>query len=86
MGELVLTCGRLAFRPGAQIAHLHMARGGRLRRPADDLDQAHAAVAGDRQALVIAEARDLDPRLLAGLDQSQRRLALDLDAVDDDGA
>ena len=41
------------------------------------LDQAHAAVAGDRQALVIAEARDLDAGLLAGLDQ--RDAVLDLD-------
>ena len=41
------------------------------------LDQAHAAVAGDRQALVVAEARDLDAGLLAGLDQ--RDAVLDLD-------
>ena len=49
-----------------------------------DLDEAHAAVAGDRQALVVAEARDLGAGLLARL--QQRRAVLDLDrlAVDDD--
>ena len=31
----------------------------RLRRAALHLDQAHAAIAGDRQALVVAEARNL---------------------------
>ena len=39
----------------------------RLRRAGLHLDQAHAAVAGDRQALVVAEARDLDAGQLAGL-------------------
>jgi hypothetical protein len=39
----------------------------RLGRAGLHLDQAHAAVAGDRQALVVAEARDLDAGQLAGL-------------------
>ena len=88
LGDFLLTVPMLlawrALRPRPQILHLHRAGGGRLRRAADDLDQAHAAVAGDRQALVIAEARNLDPRLLGRLDQGQGGVALDLDAVDDD--
>src|SRR5216683_2837425 len=32
-----------------------------------DLDEAHPAIAGDVEALVVTEIRDLDPRLLAGL-------------------
>ena len=55
----------------------------RLRR-ALHLDQAHAAIAGDRQPLVEAEARDLGARRLAGLEQRVLRRDLDLDAVDDD--
>src|SRR5690606_18894995 len=46
------------------------------------LDQAHAAVAGDRQALVVAEARDLAARELAGLQHRDAGRHLDLDAVD----
>src|SRR5690606_6877013 len=46
------------------------------------LDQAHAAVAGDRQALVIAEARDLLPRPLGHLEHGHAGLELDFDAVD----
>ena len=45
------------------------------------LDQAHAAIAGDRQALVIAEARNLHAGLLAGLENGDPVLHLDL-AVD----
>src|SRR3546814_8922904 len=36
----------------------------RLRRPRRNLDQAHAAIAGDRQPLVIAETRNFLPRRL----------------------
>ena len=43
------------------------AGGDRLRRRLLDLDQAHAAIAGDRQALVVAEARNFDAGRLAGL-------------------
>src|SRR5690606_2983389 len=57
--------------------------GDRLRH-ADNLDEAHAAVAGDRQALVVTEARNGDPDLLASLDQRQAVLDLDKLPVDDD--
>ena len=53
---------RLAVRAGAQVAHAHGAGGLRLRRAALHLDQAHAAIAGDRQPLVVAEARDFGAR------------------------
>ena len=43
-----------------------------------DLDQAHAAIAGDRQALVEAEMRHLDAGLLAGLQHRRARRHLDL--------
>src|SRR5579875_1842617 len=46
------------------------------------LDQAHAAVSGDRKALMIAEARNFDAELLAGLQNSCSGRDLDLDAVD----
>jgi len=39
---------------------------------------------GDGQTFVVAESRDLDPGLLAGLDQGHRRIDFDLDVVDDD--
>ena len=86
IGDLVLTCGGCALRPRPQVLHLHRAGRGRLRRPADHLDEAHPAVAGDRQPLVVAEPRDLDPGLLAGLQQRQPRIDLDLDVVDDEFA
>src|SRR5690606_2754615 len=54
---------------GAQVAHAHGAGGLRLRRPALHLDQAHAAIAGNRQPLVEAEARHFRPRLLRRLQQ-----------------
>ena len=60
---------RLAVWAGAQIAHRHGAGGGRLGRPALHFDQTHAAIAGDRQALVKAEARHLGARRLARLQQ-----------------
>ena len=56
----------------------------RLGRPRRDLDQAHAAVAGDRQPLVIAEARDLLARKLARLQHGRALRDFDLDAVDGD--
>ena len=73
---------RLAVRAGAQVAHAHGAGGLRLRRPALHLDQAHAAVAGDRQPLVEAEARHLRARLLRRLQQRVVVGYLDLFAVD----
>ena len=58
-----------AVRAGAEVAHAHGAGRLRLRRPALHLDQAHAAVAGDRQPLVEAEARHFRARLLRRLKQ-----------------
>src|SRR4051812_46137811 len=49
------------------VGHRHGAARLRLGRAGLHLDKAHAAVAGDRQALVGAEARDLDAGHLAGL-------------------
>ena len=46
--------------------------------------QTHAAIAGDRQALVIAEARNFGARHLARLKQSQRGIGLDFLAIDDE--
>ena len=74
--------GRLAIRPGAEIVDRERAGGLRLGH-ALDLDQAHAAVAGDRQPLMIAKARDLYARLLAGLDQRDPILDLYGLAIDD---
>ena len=50
------------------------AGGLRLRRAGLHLDQAHAAVAGDRQPLVVAEPRDLLPGQLADLQHVHARL------------
>ena len=46
------------------------------------LDQAHAAIGRNRQALVIAESRDLDAELLTGLQHRRARLDLDFHPVD----
>ena len=51
---------------GEDVAHLQGERCLRLRRP-HPFHQAHAAIAGHRQAFMIAEAGNLRPRLLAGL-------------------
>jgi hypothetical protein len=77
---------RRAIRTGAQILDLHRAGCGRLGRAAHDLDQAHPAIAGDRQPLVIAEARNLDPGQFAGLDQGQVGVDRDFGSVDLDRA
>ena len=66
-----------------KILHAHGARRLRLRY-ADNLDEAHAAIAGDRQALVEAEARNLRTRSLAGLEQRILRRDVDLFSVDND--
>ena len=63
------------------VAGRHGAGGDRLGR-ALHLDQAHAAVAGDRQAVVVAEARDLGAGQLAGLQHREAARDLDLLAVD----
>src|SRR5262249_47539265 len=57
---------RLAFGTRTAIAHAPGAARDRL-RAALHLDQAHPAIAGDRQPLVVAEARNLRSRLLARL-------------------
>ena len=75
--------GRRAVARGPEIVDAHGAGGDGLRH-AGDLDQAHAAIAGDRQALVIAEARDLDAGELAGLDQGDAVRHVVLLAVDDE--
>ena len=46
-----------------------------------DLDQAHAAIAGDREALMVAEARDFFARSLAGLEHGGAIGDFDFDAV-----
>ncbi len=58
------------------------AGGLRLGRAGLHLHQAHAAIAGDGQALVVAEARDLRPGQFRDLQNRHPRLELDLDAVD----
>ena len=73
---------RLAIRAGTQIAHAHRAGGSRLGRAALHLDEAHAAVAGDRQALVEAEARHFRACLFARLQQRVVIGNLDFPAVD----
>ena len=45
------------------------------------LDQTHAAIGRNRQPFVIAEARDFDADLFAGLQHGCTRLDLDLDPV-----
>ena len=75
--------GQLALRPRPAVAHAPGARRDRLGR-ALELDQAHAAIAGDRQPLVEAEARDFRARGLAGLEQRVLRRDVDLLAVDDE--
>ena len=57
-------------------------RGLRLRRSGLHLDQAHAAVAGDRQPLVIAEARNLLSGAFGDLEHGHTGLELDFYAVD----
>ena len=69
---------RLAVGGGQRAARL------RLGRPRRDLDQAHPAIAGDAEPLVIAEARDFLPRQLARLEHGRALRDLDLDAVDGD--
>src|SRR6185436_13778898 len=66
-----------------EFHHAHGAR--RLRLwDADDLDETHAAIAGDRQTLVETEARNFRARSLAGLEQCVLRRNVDLFSVDND--
>ena len=75
--------GRLALGARPAVAHAPGARRDRLGR-ALELNQAHAAIAGDREPLVEAEARDLGTGGLAGLQQRVLRRDVDLLAVDDE--
>ncbi len=78
LGEELL---RRAVFVGGQVLDAHGAGSLRLR---DTLhfDQAHAAIAGDRQPLVETEARDFRARGFAGLEQRVLRRNVDLFAVD----
>src|ERR1700722_2589088 len=60
------------------------AGGDRLRRRLLDFDQAHAAIAGDRQAVVVAEPRDFLAGGLTGLQHGGAVGDFDLDAVHGD--
>ena len=75
---------QLPFWAGAQIAHLHRARGRRLRRPAHDFHQTHATVASDGQTLMVTKTWHLNPDLFTGLDQRHRAVYFNFLIVDDD--
>src|SRR5262249_45473752 len=72
---------RLALGSWPQVIDGQRARGLGLRQ-ALHLDKAHTTVAGDRQAFVIAEARNLGARELAGLQQRDAVLEIHFSAVD----
>src|SRR5262249_8679979 len=73
---------RLAVWSRPAVAHAPRAGSDRLGR-ALELDQAHAAIAGDREPFMEAEARDFRARGLAGLEQRVLRRNVDFLAVDD---
>ena len=75
---------RLAVRAGPQVLDRHGAGGGRLRRPALHLDQAHPAVAGDRKPFMEAEPWHLRPGRFASLEERIFGRNVDFLAVDDD--
>ena len=85
-GRIGFNNGWLAFWTGAQIFDLHGARCGRFGRATDNFDQTHAAVASNRKPLMIAETRDLDASLAAGLDQGHCPVDLDLISIDNNFA
>ena len=78
LGEKLL---RRAVFVGGEVLDAHGAGGLRL-RDALHFDQAHTAIAGDRQPLVETEARDFRARGFAGLEQRVLRRNIDLFAVD----
>ncbi len=78
--------GRLPLRTRPQITHLHGAAGGGLRRAANNFNKAHAAVTGNRQPLMIAEAGHFDSRLFTGLNQGHAPWYFQLVSIDDDFA
>jgi hypothetical protein len=69
---------RLAVSRGQRAARLRFGRAG------SNLDLAHAAIAGDRQAFVVAEARDLLSRQLARLEHGRTLRDLEFNAVNGD--
>ena len=75
---------RLAVRAGPQVLDRHRAGRRRLGRPALHFDEAHPAIAGDRQPLVEAEARNFGAGRLASLEQRVFGGNVDFLAVDDD--
>jgi hypothetical protein len=77
---------RLAVRAGAKILHRDGAGGRRLWRAALHFDQAHAAVARDRQPLVEAEVRNFRAGGFASLKKQVFGRDFDFLAVDDDFA
>jgi hypothetical protein len=72
MGERVRTSGGSPLGPGRQS-----------RTPQAQFDQAHAAIAGDRQPFVIAKARNFRAGGLAGLEQRVLQRNVDFLVVDD---
>ncbi len=74
---------RLALGTRAAIANAPGAACHRL-RAALHFDQAHPAIAGDRQALVVAKARNFRAGGLARLQQREFRGNIDLFAIDDE--
>ena len=60
---------RLTIWPRAQILHAHGARSRRLWRPTLHLNQAHTAIAGNRQPLMKAEPWHLRPSVFSRLKQ-----------------
>ena len=75
---------RLAVRTGAQIFDRHGAGRRRLGRSAFHFDEAHPAVAGDRQPLVEAEPRNLGASRLASLKKRVFGGDVEFLSVDDD--
>ncbi len=75
--------GGRAVLVGEYVPHLQRTRRLRLRR-ADPFDKTHTAIARDRQAFVIAEARDFRARKLAGLQQRDVIVRFDFLAVDNE--
>ena len=71
---------RFAIGSGTQIIHRHGAGSLRFRR-ALHFNQAHAAVAGNRQAFVETETRHFGASLFAGLQQRGAVLDFDFNAV-----
>src|SRR5262249_46503193 len=73
----------LAFRSRTAVEHRPGAARDRFRRPGN-FDEAHTAVAGDRETLVETEARNLGARRLACLEQRVLSRNVHLGAVNDD--